>query len=128
MLGRPAVPTAGASDVKICPQCGTEYPDETTLCAKDGSALRAMPDAGSAAAMLRPAAEQLAPTGMMRAVRLPPPESGPPATPERRRPRSLAFALLVLVPIIAALAFLVLRPRPANVPGAATPPSADSGR
>jgi hypothetical protein len=113
--------------VKICTQCGTEYPDELTVCAKDGGVLRAVPDATAASAMSRPAAEQLAPTGMMRAVRLPPADSGAPPAPKRRAP-GLAFALLVLVPILAALAFLVLRPRSANEPAAATPAAADSVR
>jgi len=113
--------------VKTCPQCGTEYPDELTACPKDGQALRAVPDA-SAGGMSRPAAEQLAPTGMMRAVRLPPPEPGAPPPSGKRRAPGLTFALLVLVPILAALAFLVLRPRSANVPSAATPAAADTGR
>ena len=114
--------------MKICPQCGTEYPDALTVCAKDGGALVVAAEADSAAAMSRPAAEQLAPTGMMRAVRLPPPGSSASTPPATRRPRGLTFALLILVPIIVALAFLVLRPRSANEPDAATPPSADSVR
>ena len=43
---------------------------------------------------------------------------------ERRTHRSAMIVILVLLPIIAALAFIVLRPRTANPPGSATPAAA----